>query len=394
MRKEYKKIAHRLDMRYVEKARGFVESRLINQTFKEIKTQNIDILRPIKDEPKLYLPYPHSAYSDTVIIPYILLTNDLPYPVTAAGDNLINIPVIGWYLKKFGCYTFKRKHMSPKEVRLVIDYTAYLLSEERRDVVFFSGFTEYEDGRKKGGRGWDGKLQEISRFPIRSAAHCYENGIDPNIIPVIITYEPYGPDEFAFELLMEGEIPTKHLIARLFKNGEIPERWYIKLGMKLGGRYLVKFADMFNAMFPPRRELTAHAYFDGPYPFSKLSKMFSAEDYRCLSNIEKNYVIRSIEKYLERKAKEHYMITPLDLYAALIPTYCNGREYNNDDIMENMSKLLQKLYGKVDMSLIDDNILEKVKVNKYVVKIDDNKTIVKDKSLVEYHRNRVLSLLN
>lgn len=363
MNRKYGNIAHDLNMNYVRRIYPYVKNLVIERTFKDIKTKNIDSLKSIENKPKLILPYPHSSLSDTILIPYVLLTNDLHYPITAAGDNL----PFRYILKKLGCFTFRRKSkINLEEVK----YITYLLEEENRDVVFFSGFTE-ENGLIKAGRNWDGRLQKMSSLPISAAYQCYRNGTDVGIILVNLAYEPIIPEELMFQLLKEGEFPTK---------------WYYKILKRLGFKSLVKYADYFNFMFPPKRELIAHVYFSQPYTFSQLYEKFSDSD----------KPVREITKFLEKTSHEHMIITPLDWYIAGIPKSDNRRVYENNEIKENMLELREKLYGKANTSLIDgdiDDIISKVKKTRLIVEINSDNTIVKNPFLLDYHRNRVLDLI-
>ncbi len=408
MEQTYKQIAHTLDMKYVNVASLYVGWNLLGQgwhpfkrTFNKIDdVKNIDILRSIKN-PKLYLPYPHSSWVDTYLIPYILLKNGLQFPITIAGNNLRLKDLI---FRKLGCAIIDRDKPSNLGQFGQIRYIEQLFEDEtseNRDVICYSEYTENgnengqnKDGKNcKAGRNWDGRLQKMSPLPIISASQAYKKGVDVNIVLVTIGYEPYVPEECIFEYLMGAEFSKK---------------WYYRKLAKSTKFY--KSVDFINSfVFPRARNLTAHVRFYGPYPMSQFSG--KTQD-TC--------------KFLEKEEKKHYMITPFDLWAASIPESNGdkerisseidlreyglkvfygllnglfgekppGRTYKNDEIMSNASELIEKLHDKVDLSLVEKrDILAEAKKSMSMFSVDDKQTAVKDEFLLKYHRNHVFDLL-
>jgi len=397
MGKEYSNIAHDLDMRWVNATYKLLKPITIDRTFKEIKSENIDILR--SDKRKMLLGFPHSSLDDMVLPHYVIVSNNLEhqYPITFAGSNLY----FRWYLKKVGCATFRRDaHINLEE----INYAAYLLGEEDRDVLFFPGFVEYEERRKKSGRSWDGRIQRMSPIPVIAAKKCYEKyGKDIDFVIINITYEPLTPEEGAFQLLMEGEFSKK---------------WYNRLAKKTHVKQIVTFIDFLQFIRPYKKlDITAHISFYGPYSFQELHERYSnCDDPK-----------QEICNFLENEGKSKIKLTAHDIWAysiksddtkeavssqtslwnyvwknmknGMVPLLgedFNEKTYRNDEIMKSASELIERLDGKVDLSLVKGkdikDILSEVKKNETVFRVTDTTTIVKDEFLFNYHRNHVAGL--
>jgi hypothetical protein len=452
MGKEYSKIDHNLSMRWVNATYQLFKRITIAWTFKEIRPENIDILKS-DNRRKMLLGFPHSSLDDMILPHYEIVKYNLEqerqynqeqkkkyndssrkthvllrvwgrllyscpmlpkseffkkysevlssynppinYPITFAGSNLLFRP----YLRKVGCAKFRRN--APMNLE-EINYAAYLLGKEDRDVLFFPGFVEYEERRKKSGRTWDGRIQKMSRIPVVAAEKCYEKyGKDIDFIIINITYEPLTPEEGAFQLLMDGEFSKK---------------WYYGLAKKTHVKQLVTLVDFFQFIRPYRRlNITAHISFYGPYSFRELYERFSNYDNPT----------QEVCNFLENEGKSKMKLTAQDVWAysirsddakeavspetsvwnyvskriknglaALVRENPNGKTYRNDEIMKNASELIKSLKGKVDLSLVDKkDILSEVKKSRVVFMVNGNTTTVNDKYLFNYHRNRVDGLL-
>jgi hypothetical protein len=416
MGKKYNNIAHNLDMRWVNATYKLLKPITIDRTFKEIKSENIDILR--SDKRKMLLEFPHSSLDDMVLPQYDIIKynveynlehnedNDssrkakypITYPITFAGSNLF----FRWYLKKVGCAKFRRDGSINLEET---NYAAYLLGEENRDVLFFPGFVKYEERGNKSGRTWDGRIQRMSPIPVMAAKKCYEKyNKDIDFIIINITYEPLTPEEGAFQLLMDGEFSKK---------------WYYRLAKKTHVKQIVTFIDFLQFVRPYKKlNITAHISFYGPYSFKGLYERFSNRDNPT----------QEICNHLEKEGKSKIKLTAHDVWAysiksdgtkeavsseatlwnyvsksiengmaTLLGENSNGRTYRNDEIMKNASELIERLDGKVDLSLVKGkdikDILSEVKKSKVVFRVNDSTTTVNDEYLFNYHRNRVAGLV-
>ncbi len=422
MGKEYSSIAHNLSENWVNTTYKLFKRITIGRTFKETIPENIDILRSNKR--KMLLEFPHSSLDDMILPQYEIIkynvkynlehkegndssrkakysiTYPIKYPITFAGSNLF----FRRYLKKVGCAKFRRDGSINLEE---INYAAYLLGEEKedRDVLFFPGFVEYEERRNKGGRTWDGRIQKMSPIPVIAAKKCYEKyGKDIDFIIINITYEPLTPEEGAFQLLMDGEFSKK---------------WYYRLAKKTHVKQIVTFIDFLQFIRPYKKlNITAHTSFYGPYSFHELYERFS----NCDNPTQK------ICNYLEKEGKSKIKLTAHDVWAysiksddtkeavsseaslwnyvskrikngmvTLLGEISNGKTYRNDEIMENASELIERLHGKVDLSLVKGkdikDILSEVEKSKVVFRVNDITTTVNDEYLFHYHRNRVAGLV-
>ena len=57
--------------------------------------------------PIVFVPL-HRSHLDYIVLHYVLLRTGLQVPYVAAGDNL-NIPIIGWFLRRLGAFFIRRK---------------------------------------------------------------------------------------------------------------------------------------------------------------------------------------------------------------------------------------------------------------------------------------------
>lgn len=352
----YRSIEHHYDSINIGRNVRYAE-RLVKRNLKKINVNGAESISQ-NEIPNMLIPE-HSSNFDPIVIPlkYYEITHRMP--VSAAGKHLISIPILGERLRECGACVVKRKP-SLGDTRLLIDYLAYVLAKEKKDIIIFPGVTE-----RGTGRSWNGKHQTLKRSFVSVADQSYTQGTDVYIIPCNVSYDPYVPEEGIFPIRARYNLPFIEIILDLLYT------------------------------FIPKREITAHISFGEPYLFSRLTKMFSGKDFLSLQRTEKKPVIEGITKFIEKKDYELYMPTSTDLLCHIVKRLGDSREYITTDIIKQAKEMYFELLDKkFDVSLINlDELENRLGYMENIFEIKGNKTRIKNDFLLEYHSNHLLNLL-
>jgi len=136
---EYREIEHHFDAKNIERDIQYVKN-IIGRNINKIEINGLDKLKSIHNSQKIYLPQ-HFSNFDPVLIPLVLYENNFDIPLSAAGDHLTRIPFFGEWLKKRGAFVVKRKPCR-EDIKLFFNYLDNLITEEKKDILFFPGFTD------------------------------------------------------------------------------------------------------------------------------------------------------------------------------------------------------------------------------------------------------------
>lgn len=146
--------------------------------------------------PLILLPL-HRSHLDYIMVNFIMLMNDIRYPVIAAGDNL-KIPFFGWLLRGLGAFFIKRR-IDPVAGRKDVLYRATLhtyvmeILRAGHNMEFF-----IEGGRTRTGKPCMPKSGILSVI-----VDAYMDGTieDALLIPVAINYDRLVDGNFVKEQL-------------------------------------------------------------------------------------------------------------------------------------------------------------------------------------------------
>lgn len=281
--------------------------------------------------------------------------NNFDIPLSAAGDHLTRIPFFGEWLKKRGAFVVKRKPCR-EDIKLFFNYLDNLITEEKKDILFFPGFTD------RTGRSWNGNHQKFLTAPIKAVASAYENGINIYIIPCNISYNPNVPEEKILSIRYNHHYP------------------------------LIGIVDLFYT-FLPKRQIASCINLGDPHLFSYYAKNHSDKDFSSLSKGEKNNIIKKITSDVEKESIRLYKITPIDLLSYSIKQFDTSKCSVSDIMKCSENTYFELLEKKIDISLINLNELEDILYsNRDIFVISNSKVLIKNKFLLTYHNNRITSL--
>lgn len=197
----------RYDEDYCRRIAPWVKSKL-DRLFSSIEfsPESIKRIRKVKDHPLMYVAL-HKSHLDYVVIDYSLFVNDLPFPRTVAGENLLT-GTIGNVIKtafvdfiKAGAVPIKRTG-TPEDLITTRDTLEEILCA-KKSVLLFPEVTEI-NGKAKTGRSYDGNSHAFaSAFfsaPINASNTLAD---DVYIIPVSAVYD-FVPEDRLFPKLVQA----------------------------------------------------------------------------------------------------------------------------------------------------------------------------------------------
>jgi len=372
----------------------------------------------------------HWSHIDSPVVHDAFRHYDIEDPELIFGGNLkIFYPILSQY-----GHVIERKN-TIKQLNQTTNKFSNLLIKGHRLLM-------YPGESPKSGRSWDGLHQEFSDFPaICIGRACeykvkdkvedeintkVEDGVNSKVCLFSINYDPYTPEENLLQYRLKF---NKKILNRISESIE----WVlvmVPIIMERPNTHIkfdnpVSFAELveISKLLPDKVEdgINAEVEFDSlayekQYPilknkekdFEEIRKQYNSKsdeekseffkeirkNYMSLSGMDKVSLRRKFTSYLTYRERKLFMPNRLDLLCASIKVSKNGEEYEIKDIVEKMLQLRQTLDNSgYDTSLIPDisDFMEKFK-DDYVVKIEGNKTRVKNKDLLEYHANRILSL--